>query len=186
MKKLTPHSYEEFLDTFRMDVPATYNFAFDSFDPIAERHPERKALVHVGPDHVRRDVSFGFLRRESCRLANALQEMGVAKGDRIMLILFRRIEFWTAMLALHRLGAVAVPSPNLLTTKDIVYRANFGKLRGVICEDSQAAKVQAARADAPTLAHLVQTGPGEPQPGWARLEDLRNQAADDLDRKSVV
>jgi len=182
MHKLNPSSYEEFLATFRMDAPAGYNFAYDSFDPIAAEFPRRKALVHVGPDNIRRDVSFDFLRRESCRLANALRERGVRKGDRIMLILFRRIEFWISMLALHRLGAVAVPSPNLLTTKDIVYRANFGKIAGVICEDSQAAKVQAAKEEAPSLVHLVQTGPGEPQPGWARMEDIRVAAADEFPR----
>ena len=182
MNKLKPTSYEEFLATFKLDVPAGYNFAYDSFDPIARQFPQRKALVHVGPDNARRDVSFEYLRRESCRLAGALKAMGVKKGDRIMLILFRRIEFWTAMLALHRLGAVAVPSPNLLTTKDIVYRANFGKLAGVICEDSQAAKVDAARADAPTLRHLVQVGPGEAHAGWFRLEDIRYSAADEFPR----
>jgi acetyl-CoA synthetase len=182
VNKLKPTTYEEFLSAFTLDMPAGYNFAFDSFDPIAREYPQRKALVHVGPDNARRDVSFDYLRRESCRLAGALAARGVKKGDRIMLILFRRIEFWTAMLALHRLGAVAVPSPNLLTTKDIVYRANFGKLAGVICEDSQAAKVDAARADAPTLVHVVQAGPGEPLPGWERLEDLRTAASDDFAR----
>lgn len=182
MQKLKPATYEEFQATYTVDMPEGYNFAFDSFDPIASAHPQRAALVHVGPDNVRRDVSFAYLQRESCRLAGALQEMGVKKGDRLMLILFRRIEFWTAMLALHRLGAVAVPSPNLLTTKDIVYRANFGKIAGVICEDSQAAKVQAACAEAPTLRHLVQAGPGEALPGWARLEDIRTGAADEFPR----
>lgn len=168
-KTLTPASHEEFLATFDLQVPEGYNFVYDTFDAIAADEPQRPAVVHVGPDNVRREYTFAWLAGRSMRLASALAARGVAKGDRVMLILYRRMDFWTAMLALHRLGAVAVPSPNLLTTKDIAYRVGYGKISAVICEDSVTDRVQAARADCPDLRLLVQAGPGPLMDGW---EDL--------------
>ncbi len=44
-------------------------------------------------------------------------KQGVKKGDRVMLVLYRRMEYWTVMLALHRIGALPIPSPSLLTKK---------------------------------------------------------------------
>ncbi|MGE4297163.1 MAG: AMP-binding protein [Desulfovibrionaceae bacterium] len=177
MQKFTPESYEEFLKTFKLNVPKNYNFAYDTFDAIAAEHPDQAALVHVGPDEVQRTYSFDWLRRASNRMANALAAAGMKKGDRIMLILYRRVDFWVSMLALHRLGAVAVPSPNLLTVKDITYRVQTGKIKGAIAEDSVAATVEAARAACPGFDMLVQAGPSPIMPGWLSYDALFHSGA---------
>ena len=82
-------------------------------------------MIHIGPDGTRTEKDFDFFSRKSARLANALSKAGVEKGDRIMIILYRRIDWWVSMLACHKIGAVPVPSPNLLTVKDIEFRVNL-------------------------------------------------------------
>jgi acyl-coenzyme A synthetase/AMP-(fatty) acid ligase len=37
--------------------------------------------------------------------------LGDQKGDRVMLVLKRHYQFWFAIAALHKIGAVAVPRP---------------------------------------------------------------------------
>ncbi|NJB69028.1 acetyl-CoA synthetase [Desulfobaculum xiamenense] len=182
MTKLTARSYDEFLKSFRLEVPEHFNFAYDVLDTIAKDDPRRKAIIHVGPDGVRREYDFDWLARSSARLANALAERGVRKGDRIMLILFRRIEFWVTMMALHRLGAVAIPSPHLLTVKDIAYRVQAGHVRGCICEDSVAHTVHEAREQCSDFDLLIQCGPGQMLPGWQHFDHICATAADSFPR----
>ena len=172
MRKQSFDSYESFFEGHRPEVPENYNFAYDFLDKIAAEDPGRIALVHVAPDGYRREYDFAWMAASSARLAHGLAARGVKKGDRVMLILYRRIEFWVAMMALHRLGAVGVPSPNLLTTKDIVYRVQTGKISVVVAEDSVAATVDAARADCPTLKLLVQAGPAMLLPGWEHFDHI--------------
>ncbi len=180
--KHKPASYREFIDLFKLPELRNFNFAFDVIDAIADKDPQRPAIVHVGPDTVRREYPMAWLKQASCRLANALEAQGLGKGDRVMLILYRRIDFWVAMLALHRMGAVAVPSPNLLTPKDIAYRVAAGRLKAVIAEDSVARRVQEAREESTGLDVLIQAGPAPLLPGWLSLEELMATAAPDYPR----
>lgn len=178
MEKLTPKSYEEFLKSFKLPEQEHFNFAFDVLDDIAAKDPERTAIVHVGPDGVRREYDFKWLAKTSARLANGLKDKGIGKGDRVMLILFRRIEFWVSMMALHRLGAVAIPSPHLLTEKDIVYRVNAGHIKACICEDSVCEVVHNAAKKCPDLHLAVQCGPGPLREGWEHFHYLLANASD--------
>lgn len=169
MKKQEFTSYEDFAANYKLEVPENFNFSFDVLDKLAE-DPGRLAMVHLGPDGERREYTFGYFKEQSCRLANALESRGMKKGDRVMLILYRRVEFWTAMLALHRIGAVPIPSPSLLTEKDIRERVNYANITGIICEDSIVERVEAARKDCPGLRTLVQVdGQGAPE-GWERWD----------------
>lgn len=82
-----------------------------------------------------RILSFAEIKRLSDKTANALWKMGIRKGDRVMLILMQRIEVWTTMLALQKIGAVAIPVTYLLTAKDIIYRCNCADIRMIISVD---------------------------------------------------
>jgi acetyl-CoA synthetase len=179
VERLTPSTYEEFLEGFRLQVPERFNFAFDVLERIAAEDPWRLAMVHVGPDDVRREYDIAFFSRESSKLANALAALGIGRGDKIMLILYRRVEFWVSMLALHKLGAIPVPSPALLTPHDIEFRVTYAGIAGAIVEDSVAARVEEARAKCPTLRTLVQVGPGELPQCWHDY-DLMVEAADEI------
>ncbi len=170
-------SYEDFVRSFRVDVPAAYNFAFDFLARTAAQDPDRPAMVHVSDDGTRQDYSMSFFEQASNRLANALRRQGLRKGDRVMLILHRRVEFWVSMLALHKLGAVAVPSPALLTAKDIVYRVNFARIRGVIADHGVTPAVQQAQPDCPGLRILVQVGAARLPAGWVNYTGICDDAA---------
>ncbi|HBE94342.1 MAG TPA: acyl-CoA synthetase [Desulfovibrio sp.] len=169
MHKLKPASYEEFLEQFRVDAPETYNFAFDFLD---KADPKTLAMVHVDPQGKRREYDFGWFQERSARLANALTAQGLAKGDRVMLILYRRVEYWVCMLALHRIGALPIPSPSLLTPHDIEFRVNFAHVKAAIVEDSVADRVAAALPKCPTLSLLVQVGAEPKADGWLGFEPL--------------
>jgi acetyl-CoA synthetase len=182
-ERLTPSTYEEFVAAFRLHVPEGFNFAFDVLEAIAATDPERPAMVHIGPDDTRREYDFAYFSRESSRLANALEVLGVGRGDRVMLILYRRVEFWVAMLALHKVGAVPVPSPALLTSHDIEFRVTYAGIAGAIVEEGVVARVDAVRAACPTLSTLIQVGGTAVPAGWHSYGQITASAPDGYPRR---
>ncbi|MFW5734605.1 MAG: AMP-binding protein, partial [Oceanidesulfovibrio sp.] len=133
--KLRADSYEEFLERFAIEVPENFNFAYDFLDAEAARDPSRPAMVHVDDDGARRDLDLAYFSRESSRMAQGLAQRGIGPGDRVLVMLYRRLEWWITVLALHKLGAVAAPGPHLLTTKDIEFRVDYASLKSIVCED---------------------------------------------------
>ena len=180
--KLRPNTYRELLETVSVSVPENYNFAFDFLDAEAAVDPTRPAMIHIGPDGTRRDFDLGWFSRESARLANAFKDAGLKKGDRVMVILYRRVEWWVTMLALHKLGAVPVPSPNLLTPHDIDFRVNYAGIKGIIAEDSVVSRVEAARPTCPTLKVFIHVGEAAMPAGWLDYETIRAAASDSFPR----
>lgn len=170
--KVRPTSYEEFRAMHSLDIPQNYNFAFDMVDATANHTPDRLAMVHVDDAGSRREYTFGYFSEQSSRLANALKDLGIGRGDKVMIILHRRVEFWTTMLALHKLGALGVPSPALLTAKDIVYRVNFASIKGAIVDTSVRGTVEAANPECPTLSVLVMAGLDSGQGAWQSFDEI--------------
>ena len=147
--------YKTFRAEYSIEAPPDFNFTYDIIDAIAAAEPQRRAMIHVGPDNTTHEYTFAWFAEQSARLANSLKARGVKKGDRIMLILYRRVEFWITMLALHRIGAIAIPATFQLTPKDIVFRAVHGRLSGVIVEDSLLKNVELARREYDGWQHFV-------------------------------
>jgi len=74
------------------------------------------------------------------------------------LILRRHLQFWPIMMALHKIGAIAVPATHLLTEKDIIYRVNAAGIKAAVISDKDAAVLDAAevaREKCETLSTLV-------------------------------
>jgi acetyl-CoA synthetase len=176
-------SYEDFQQRFKIDVPGNFNFAFDVIDAGAGSAPETLAMIHVDDSGTRKDYTLRYFSENSSRLAESLARNGIGRGDRVMVILYRRVEFWTAMLALHKLGAVAVPSPSLLTPEDIVYRVNFAGIKGIICEDSVSGKVDEAFPHCRELNILVQVGASDCGTGWISYDELLSGASAEFHRE---
>lgn len=97
------------------------------------------------------------MKKYSCQAANYFKSLGIRKGDLVMLILKRRYEFWFCILALHRLGAIAIPATHLLTKKDIEYRNNAASIKMVVTVDDEEVmnNVDEAVPDSPTLKTRV-------------------------------
>lgn len=121
------------LQSFEPIVPEGFNFAYDVVDKIAEIEPDRRAMVWCDDNGDERFFTFGDMRDYSNKAANLFKGCGVQKGDMVMLILKRHYQFWFAVLALHKLGAVGVPATNLLTVKDLNYRFEAAGIKHVIC-----------------------------------------------------
>ena len=160
--------YEDLLERFSPSCPDNFNFSFDVLDTMP---PAQTALIHVDDAGTRREYDFRFFQESSSRLANSLMAQGVKKGDRIMLVLYRRVEYWITMLALHRIGALPIPSPSLLTKKDIAQRVDYAGISGIICEDSICARVDEAKHECTGLDLLVQVD-GQLNSGWLDYQAL--------------
>lgn len=120
------------LNAFTPVVPENFNFAYDVVDRIAELEPGRRAMVWCNPQGEERTFTFADMRDHSNRAANLFARHGVKKGDMVMLVLKRHYQFWFAVLALHKLGAIGIPATNLLTVKDYVYRFEAAGVKHII------------------------------------------------------
>ena len=82
-----------------------------------------------------------------------------------MLILKRRYEFWFSILALHKLGAVAIPATHLLTKKDVVYRCNMAGIKAIVAAGERVITdhIAAAMPESPTTELLISVGPEVPE-----------------------
>lgn len=152
--------YEHARRTFTWDVPENYNFAFDAIGRWAE-DPEKLAMLWVGQDGREERYTFVHFDEQSSRVANALEKLGIAKGERVLVMLPRVPEWWETMLGLMKLGAVGIPCTTLLTPKDIQYRAEVAEAVAIVTDKSGADKIAQVRAQCPTLRlALVVDDPG--------------------------
>ncbi|WP_262394901.1 AMP-binding protein [Youxingia wuxianensis] len=121
------------LNYFEPTPAENFNFAYDVVDEIARLDPERRALVWCNVAGEEKILTFGEVKKYSDKCAQMFSEHGIKKGDMVMLVLKRHYEFWFAVLALHKIGAVGVPATNLLTTKDILYRFEAASISACVC-----------------------------------------------------
>ena len=175
-------SYEDFLHNFRINVPENFNFAYDVLDVIAEEEPDKRALQWAHMDGRERAFTFAEIARLSKQAANLFVRLGIQKGDKVMLVLRRHYTFWIAIMALCRIGAVAVPATHLLTKKDIVYRANCAGIKMVVtsAEGCFAASCEEAMPECPTVEKLLIVD-GERE-GWLDFEALLAEESDEFPR----
>lgn len=160
-------SVEDYKENLHFIIPDNFNFAYDVMDVWAEEKPDKLALLWTDDEDNCVRFTFKDLKEQSDRAASYFQTLGIGRGDVVMLILKRRYEFWLSMLALHKLGAVAVPATHMLTTHDIVYRNNRADVKAIICvgEDYVMTQVAGSVKDSPTLKTLISIGP-ETRPGF--------------------
>lgn len=120
------------LTEFEPIYPGNFNFAYDVVDKIAALQPGRRAMLWVNQEGEEKTITFGELKEQSDRTAGMLQDFGVKKGDMVLLALKRHYQFWFSILALHKLGAVAICSTSQLTAKDYQYRFQAADISYVI------------------------------------------------------
>ncbi len=161
LKKEEFSSYEDFMQGFKVQVPEDFNFGYDVVDAWAKSVPEKEALLWANDKGEVKHVTYGALKNISDQCAAFFQGIGIEKGDRVMLILKRRVEWWYAMVALHKIGAVAIPATHMLTDKDIMYRCHMAGISCIIsCGDPIVlGHVQKARRFCPMLRHCISIGP---------------------------
>ncbi|MCL2004180.1 MAG: AMP-binding protein [Oscillospiraceae bacterium] len=128
-------SYEDFMENYRLNVPERFNFGYDVVDAWAETETDKKALVWCDDRGGEKTMTFADMSELSNRAANGFKARGIGKGDRVLLILRQRWEYWVCAVALHKLGAVVIPGSVQLTEKDIEYRVEMAGIKFILTVD---------------------------------------------------
>lgn len=128
-------SYEDFARNFTIDFPDNFNFAYDIVDEYAENDPEKIALVWCDDHGNDKIINFREMKRLADKAANFFSAHGIKKGDHVMLLVKGCYDFWFSLVALHKLGAIAVPGTHMLTSHDLVYRFGITKAKMIVCVD---------------------------------------------------
>jgi acetyl-CoA synthetase len=147
--------YATLYEQFRWQLPATYNIGVEVCDRWAAAEPDRPALVHVRSDGRSESISYGWLRDTSNRLANALAAHGVARGDRVAILLPQAPEVAAIHVAIYKLGAIALPLASVFGVDALTYRLQNAGVKALLCNASGLAKLAAIRAELPALALVV-------------------------------
>ncbi len=135
----------------------TFNFGFDVVDEIARKYPDKLAMLYVDKHKEERRFTFKDIKDASNQTANYLTSLGIRRGDRVMLVLKRHYQFWFAMVALHKLGAIAIPATNQLKEHDFEYRFNAAGVKALLCTaDGDTAEIaERAAAKCPSVETLI-------------------------------
>jgi acetyl-CoA synthetase len=158
-------SQEDFKKNFHIIVPENFNFAYDVMDAWAAEKPDKLALLWTNDKDECIRFTFKDLKEQTDQTASYFQSLGIGKGDMVMLILKRRYEFWLSILALHKIGAVAIPATHLLTDKDIVYRDERASVKAIVCagEDVIVEHIKKALPASPSVKIVISVGPNVPE-----------------------
>ncbi len=176
---------------YDLTVPETFNFAYDVIDRIAAIEPDRRAMHWCNEAGEQKVFTFGDFKRESDRCASFFLSVGIRKGDRVMLILKRHYQFWFAILALHKIGAVAIPATNQLLPKDIIYRMEAADINAVVCTPDGDVSQNIEQAERESGQTLIKIMVRENRDGWAHFDrglaeakPFRKPAGDQIPQKN--
>ena len=152
--------YDAALGSFSWPALDEFNWALDWFDVIAAEHPDRPALRILSDDDSDVSLSYGSLSARSSQVAGWLRGLGVARGDRVLLMLGNVAPLWEVILATMKLGAVIIPASTLLQPADLVDRVTRGQVRVVITDAAGVPKFGSVPGD---WTRIVVDGDAE---GW--------------------
>jgi acetyl-CoA synthetase len=147
--------YDTLYRQFRWPLPATYNIGVEVCDRWAAAEPGRLALLHVRPDGRSDDISYGWLRETSNRLANALAAHGVTRQDRVAILLPQSPDVAAIHIAVYKLGAIALPLASLFGVDALSYRLHNAGVKAIVTNAPGIAKLAAIRTDLPALTLVV-------------------------------
>jgi acetyl-CoA synthetase len=167
-------------------APEYYNMVND-----IERHaenPDKLALLWEDEEGNTKQFTYGQLSKLSNRLANGLVQLGIQKGDKIMIILPRIEQAYISYLAALKIGAIILPGSEMLMPKDILYRVTHSQIKAVIAFHDITDNIDAVRQDSRSLETYILVG-GEKE-GWLSFDSvvdgkderfqIENTRADDI------
>ena len=157
-------SEEDYRKNLHFKIPENFNFAYDVMDVWAEEKPDKIAMIWTDDEGHEKFFTYKDLKLQSDQTASYFASLGIGHGDMVMLILKRRYEWWLSMLALHKLGAVAIPATHMLTKHDIIYRNNRASVKAIVCvgDSYVLTQIEEAMPESPTVETLISIGPEVP------------------------
>ena len=171
------------LREMKIRYPENYNFGYDIVDEIAVNDPDRTALVWDSCHEAERRFTFADIKRLSDKTANYLASLGIGKGDMVLMIMKQRYQFWYTIVALHKLGAVAIPATYMLTKHDIEYRVRAAGIKAIICTDQTPVSKAVEASDIPEVKIRILVG--EPREGWLDFDSGVEAASEELERRDT-
>ena len=149
----------------------TFNFGFDIVDEIANKYPDKLAMLHLDKNKNERRFTFRDIKHYSNQTANYFKSLGIKRGDKVMLVLKRHYQFWFCMVALHKIGAIAIPATNQLKEHDFVYRYDAAGVNAIVCTaDGDTADIaEAAAKQCKSVKNLILVG-GKKE-NWHSFDD---------------
>ena len=171
-------TYQEIYDSFIWDRPTHFNFANDVIDKWASKDKKKPAIFWVDDKGNEKSRTFTDISTHSKKISNALSTSGVERGDVVIVILGREIEWWEIFTAVLRMGAVISPGTTQLSAKDVEYRFNAAKATCIVTNFANAAKVDEIAENCPTLKTKVLIDGSVD--GWLNYSDLLTQFSDDF------
>ena len=164
------------LEHVRFKDTERFNFAFDIIDEIARKYPDKLALLHVSDHLTERRFTFREISDMSNQMANYFKSLGIGRGDVVMFVLKRHWQFWPAMLALHKIGAIVVPAVSQLLVHDLTYRFKAADVKALVCtadgdvaHQSELAEAELAKSE-PGRAPIIRLIVNGSRPGWRSFD----------------
>lgn len=171
------------LNSIKFHNEDKFNFAFDIIDELAKTKPDRRAMLYIAKDFSERTFTFRDISRYSSMTANYFESLGIKKGDRVMLVLKRHYQFWFSILALHKIGAIAIPATNLLQEHDYVYRFQSAGVKAIIATGDGMVSEQIDMAEKMCNMNLIKVVVNNSRDGWHTFNDEYIKFSDVYERK---
>ena len=167
--------YEEERKTFKWDIPEDYNF----IDTIRSWAKDSRKLMAITehPDGNVEKAGYREVWDNAMRFGNVLRDSGIVKGDRVMVLLPRGTDVYTASIGIWAVGGVVVPCTVMLRRADIEYRILDAGARALITSDPVVADEVDAIRDKISIDNLFFSGERE---GWRDFGQEINKASGDL------
>jgi len=159
-----------------------FNFAFDIVDGIADKNPDKVAMIHIDKNKTERKLTFKDMKKYSNQCANYFKSLGIKKGDRVLLVLKRHYQFWYAILALHKLGAIAIPATNQLLAHDFEYRFKAAGVSAIVCTADGSVADNVDEAEKNTFPLSAKILVGGTRNGWKSYDEECSMYSTHFDR----
>lgn len=150
-------SEEDYEQHLHFKIPENFNFAYDVMDAWATEEPDKVALLWASERGEEVSTTYREFKEQTDQTAAYFMQLGIKHGDKVMLILKRHYQWWLSMMALCKIGAIAIPATHMLTAHDIVYRNQSASVKVIICANDEYITEQIAKAmaESPTVKALV-------------------------------
>ncbi len=171
----TQTNFDSIYANFRWSIPAKLNIAHQ----VCERHQTEHSRIAVYYENTVGEklvYSFGQLKKLSDQFANALQNLGIQKGDRVAIVLSQRIETVIAHLAIYKLGAISLPLAILFGPEALEYRLRDSGSRIVITDASKFDSLRDLQPGLPDLEYVIGCHTGDSRTEfWQLIEQASIQ-----------
>ncbi|MCT2534411.1 acyl--CoA ligase [Aquibacillus koreensis] len=156
-------------------APENYNIAME-MEKYAE-DPHHKAIVWQDEQGNRREITYRNLMEQANKVGNVFNQLGLRKGDKVLVMMPRLIETYQVYVAALKTGVIIIPSSEMLRTKDLQYRISHGEVSGIISYSPFVDQY----SDIEQFDDLIKVAVGEHVDGWNHLDTLIDSASDQLD-----